>query len=189
MRRYEARMVREDGKRNFVTRRGRRVRLCCSARAAAGRRRRCAVSRAYRPHSGRHPHRRDDITTASAEPRHRDGVPGLRAVPAHDRRGEHRLRLKVEGLTGRRGGSASKTSQRRWTSANCLTARPTNSRRPTPAGRHRPGDRPTPERVPDGRTAGEPRREAQIDMRDEFRELQRELGTRPSTSPTIKRRR
>ena len=37
-----------------------------------------------------------DVTDAAAEgPRHRDGVPELRPVPAHDRRREHRLRTSA----------------------------------------------------------------------------------------------
>ena len=38
-----------------------------------------------------------DVSNAAERPRHRDGVPELRAVPAHDRRREHGLRAEAQG--------------------------------------------------------------------------------------------
>ena len=44
---------------------------------------------------GAHPHRRPRRHARPAQgPRHRDGVPELRAVPAHDRRRQHGLRAQ-----------------------------------------------------------------------------------------------
>ena len=93
--------------------------------------------------------------------RHRDGLPELRALPAHDRAREHGLRAlprrvdKAEiDQQGRGGGGETRPGQ---------TPRPQAGqplRRPAPAGGDGPGDRPRPESVPDGRAALQPRREA-----------------------------
>ena len=70
----------------------RQVHRAAHARRPGGRRR------------GRDPDRRPGRHERAAEgPRHRDGVPELRAVPAHDRRREHGLRAEARrGEQGRR---------------------------------------------------------------------------------------
>ena len=64
----------------------------CSGRRAAARRRRCACSPASRAPTDRaHLHRRARRHHARPRPRHRDGLPELRALPAPERRRQHRL--------------------------------------------------------------------------------------------------
>ncbi len=96
------------------------------------------------------------------EPRHRDGVPVLRALPAHDRPAEHgvraggvdrhaRRRDRRDG--GRDGGDARHRGPARPEAPGAVW-------RPAAAGRARACDRPRPGRVPDGRAAVEPGRQA-----------------------------
>ena len=70
---------------------------CSSARPAAASRPRCACSPgSRRSPSGEILHRRPRRHRPAAEgPRHRDGLPELRALPAHDRRREHGLRAEA----------------------------------------------------------------------------------------------
>ena len=137
---------------------------CSSARRAAGSRRRCGCS----PASNRSTSgcvfigdtRRHD--GAAAGPRHRDGVPELRAVPAHDGRREHRLPPEdQEGAEGR--------DRNRRVHEAARAARPRRVPRSqagqavgraAPARGDGPRDRAPAAGVPDGRAAVEPRRQA-----------------------------
>ena len=113
-------------------------------------------------HRGRAAHRRPGGEQQGAQgPRHRDGVPELRAVPAHDRAGEHGLRAEAgqdaagrDRREGRRGGQ----DPRPHPAPGPQAGQPV--RRPAAAGRDGPGDRARPGGVPDGRAAVEPRRQA-----------------------------
>ena len=95
-------------------------------------------------------------------PRHRDGVPELRAVPAHDRAREHGLRAQArQGRQGRR----STAGWRRRPAMLDLTEPPRPQARqpvgrPAPARGDGPRDRARPQGVPDGRAAVQPRRQA-----------------------------
>ena len=97
----------------------------------------------------------------AARSRHRDGVPELRAVSAHDGAREHGLRAQaLEGLEVRdrregqaRGGDPRAAGPSRPQAGEAV-------RRPAPAGRDGARDRARSEGVPDGRAALEPRREA-----------------------------
>ena len=94
-------------------------------------------------------------------PRHRDGVPELRALPAHDRAREHGLRAQArEGGPGgdRREGRGGRQDARPHPAPRPQAGQPL--RRPAPARGDGPRDRARPGRVPDGRAAVEPRREA-----------------------------
>ena len=94
-------------------------------------------------------------------PRHRDGLPELRAVPAHDRAREHGLRAQArQDRQGRdrpqgRGGGR---DPRPRAAPRPQAGQPL--RRPAPARRDGARDRARPEGLPDGRAAVEPRREA-----------------------------
>ena len=94
-------------------------------------------------------------------PRHRDGVPELRALPAPLRRGQHRVRpaaaQDAEGRrrrAGRMGGEAARSDAVPGSEAEGAL------RRAAAARRHGPRDRARAAGVPDGRAALEPRREA-----------------------------
>ena len=98
---------------------------------------------------------------AAQGPRHRDGVPELRAVPAHDRRGQPGLRPQApahaqgrDQAAGRRGRGAARPRAVPEPQARRAVGRP------APAGRDGPGDRPRAAGVPDGRAAVQPRRQA-----------------------------
>ena len=98
---------------------------------------------------------------AAGRARHRDGLPELRALPAHDGCGEHRLRAAdAEGAEG--GGAAAD----RGDGAHHRPRRPPRPqaapalRRPAPARGDGPRDRARAAGLPDGRAALEPRREA-----------------------------
>ena len=94
-------------------------------------------------------------------PRHRDGVPELRALPPHDGARQHRLPARDPadaqagaGTADRRGGGAARARE---------PARPQAAGavgRTAPAGRDGARDRPASAVVPDGRAALEPRRQA-----------------------------
>ena len=112
--------------------------------------------------------RRDDLDrrprrhrARAAPPRHRDGLPELRAVPAHGRAPEPRLRAEgAEDPDGRGrpardgGGAAPRPGEAPRPQARGAL------RRPAAARGDGPRDRPRAGRVPDGRAALEPRREA-----------------------------
>ena len=97
-----------------------------------------------------------------ARPRHRDGLPELRALPAPVGLREHRLRAASSRRCRRpRSTSACRTPRdvlglERLPQAQAARA----LRRPAPAGRDGPRDRARAAGVPDGRAALEPRREA-----------------------------
>ncbi len=97
----------------------------------------------------------------AAGPRHRDGLPELRALPPPHRREEPRLRPQgAEDAEGRdRAARAGGRSHARARGPPRPAPRGA-LRRPAPARRHGPGDRARAGRVPDGRAALEPRREA-----------------------------
>ena len=114
------------------------------------------------PTVGHHHHRRPRRQRRRGQgPRHRDGVPELRALPAHDRAPEHRVPVAVaQGAVGR--ARAARARRRR-------EPRPRRPARPqaraalgwaTPAGRAGARDRAPPAGVPHGRAALEPRRQA-----------------------------
>ena len=99
---------------------------------------------------------------AAGRARHRDGVPVLRALPAHDRLREHGLRPEARAAPTRR-----RPSERVRDAARILQIDHLLDRKPraalgraAPAGRDRPGDRARPARVPVRRAALEPRRGA-----------------------------
>ena len=104
---------------------------------------------------------RDVTDAAASRPRHRDGVPELRALPAHDRGREHRLPPEdQEGAQGR---------DRRARGRGREAARPRGVPRaqagealgrPAPARGDGPGHRAPAAGVPDGRAAVQPRRQA-----------------------------
>ncbi len=105
--------------------------------------------------------RRGGQQEGPARPRHRDGVPELRAVPAHDRARQHRVRAEA--------GEAAEGGDRRQGQRGGRDPRPPEPpraqagepvRRPAPARGHGARDRAQPEGVPDGRAAVEPGREA-----------------------------
>ena len=113
-------------------------------------------------------HRGDDLDrrrrrdrARAARPRHRDGLPELRAVPAHERAREPRLRaqrpphaeVRDRATRARRRGAARAPGSPRPEARAPLG-------RTAAAGRDGPGDHPRAEGLPDGRAALEPRREA-----------------------------
>ena len=128
----------------------------------------------------------------AAQARHRDGVPELRAVPAHDRGQEHGLcAASAPACRPRR--SDRKVRGGRRAAGDLRPAGPQAGeplRRPAPAGRDGPRDRPRPDGVPDGRAALQPRREAARSRR-----ARRSCGSSagwappPCTSPTTRPRR
>ena len=94
-------------------------------------------------------------------PRHRDGLPELRALPAHVGPRQHGVR--AEAAEGPQGRHREARQRRRRDPQPREAPRPQAEgalRRPAPARRAGPGDRPRAGRVPHGRAALEPRREA-----------------------------
>ena len=94
-------------------------------------------------------------------PGHRDGVPELRAVSAHDGPRQHGLRAQAG--QDRQGGDrpegrGGRTDPRPRGASRAQAGQPVG--RPAPARGDGPRDRARPARVPDGRAAVEPRREA-----------------------------
>ncbi len=105
-------------------------------------------------HARRHGRRRSD----APRPADRDGVPGLRALPAHDRRRKHRL----PAAHGRAGPDRRRRAGHRGSgrARHHRVARPPTRaalRRAAATGRHGPGDRPPTTAVPDGRASVQPR--------------------------------
>ena len=174
---------------------GRRRRRVHDSRRTVGLREvdRAADGRRTRGHHRRRAEdRRPGRQRQGAEgPRHRDGVPELRAVSAHDRAREHGLRAEAgedaggrDRPQGQRGGE----DPRPRAAPRSQAGQPVG--RPAPARRDGPRDRPQPERVPDGRAAVEPRRQAA--RADADRDLADPAAARArprSTSPTIRPRR
>ena len=124
-------------------------------RAADGRRARGRLGRLDHDRHARGQRRR------AARPRHRDGLPVLRAVPAHERRAEHGLRVEarargegVDRVAGRPGGGAARDRRAARAAAEGVV------RRAAAAGGLGARDRALPRGVPDGRAVVEPRREA-----------------------------
>ena len=114
--------------------------------------------RARGHHLGRAPdRRRDRQRPAAGRARHLDGLPVLRALPAHDRQGQYGLRPQAGEARsqGRRGAGP----ERRPHPADHPPARPQAQaalRRPAPARRHRPRHRPRPASLPVRRAALQP---------------------------------
>ncbi len=97
----------------------------------------------------------------AARPRHRDGLPELRALPAHD--GAPEPRLRAAGATHAEGRDRRAHRGGRADAAARGAARPPAGGalgRAAPARRDGPRDRARAAGVPDGRAALEPRREA-----------------------------
>ena len=97
----------------------------------------------------------------AAGPRHRDGVPELRALPAHDRAGEHGLRAQAG--QDRQGRDRQEGDRGRQDPRPRAAPRPQARQplgRPAPARGDGPRDRARPLRLPDGRAAVQPRRQA-----------------------------
>ena len=144
--------------------------------------------------SGRDPDRRPRRhRRRPEEPRHRDGVPELRALPAHDRRRQHRLPAQDRA----RSPKAEREARRVDDAAEMLgldrAPRPQARAalgRPAPARRDGPRDRARAAGLPDGRAAVEPRREAaRRDARRHRASCSGGCRRRPSTSPTTRSRR
>ena len=112
---------------------------CWSARRAAASRRCCAASPGSRRSTrGAHRHRRRDVIDGrAARPRHRDGVPELRALPAPDRAREPRLRAQDAQDAARRRSRAASPRPRAMLGLDALL-----DRQPAPAlGRPAPARR------------------------------------------------
>ena len=124
-------------------------------------------------------------------PRHRDGVPELRALPAHDGAREHGLRAEAAKAPKAEIDQKVEEAARILDLTQHLDRKPAQPlRRPAPAGRDGAGDRARPEGVPDGRAALEPRREAaRADAHRGRRGSSSAWARRRSTSPTTRPRR
>ena len=113
-------------------------------------------------HLGPHPDRRARRHPRAAEiPRRGDGLPVLRALPAHDGRREHRL--SAEAARRAAGRARCRRARGRGQGPSRRLPRPLPApalRRPAPARRPGPRDGAPAERVPDGRAAVQPRRQA-----------------------------
>ena len=97
----------------------------------------------------------------AAGPRHRDGVPVLRAVPAHDCGGQHRLRPQAaQDAQGRDGGADQEGRRHARADPAAGPQAQAALRWPAPARGDGPGDRPRAAGVPHGRAPVEPRRQA-----------------------------
>ena len=143
---------------------GRRRRVHRAARAV-GLRQDDAAALPRRPREGRrrpHPHRRARRDRAPARAAaHRDGLPELRGVPAHDAVRQHRLR--PEDAEGEQGDDQGARRLGRRARAHRGAARPlpgADLGRAAAAGGARPRDRDEGGRAADGRAALEPRRAA-----------------------------
>ena len=98
---------------------------------------------------------------AAQGPRHRDGVPELRALSAHDGARQHGLRAQArQGAQGRDRGAGQPGGRdpRPRAALDALSAPALG--RPAPARRDGPGDRARPEGLPVRRAALQPRRQA-----------------------------
>ena len=127
----------------------------------------------------------------AARPRHRDGVPELRALSAHDRVRQHGVRAEAAEDSRRTRSSAAST--RRRASSTSRAARPQAEgavRRPAAARRDGPRHRAQPEGVPVRRAAVQPRRQAaRADAHRDQEGAPAGRAPRPSTSPTTRSRR
>ena len=136
---------------------------CCSVRPGCGKSTLLRmVAGLEDPTHRRRLHRRPAGQRRRAEGARRgDGLPELRAVPAQDRAGEHRVPAQGPRRQPLRAGRAGQGGRRvaRPRRAARPQARPAE-RRPAPARRPRPGDRAPPGRVLHGRAAVQPRRQA-----------------------------
>ena len=98
---------------------------CWSGRPAAASPRPCAWSPASRtsPAASCASATGGSTSVAAARPRHRHGVPELRAVPAHDRRRQHRLRAEAAQDAEGRDRRAGRAGRRRSSSSTELLDR------------------------------------------------------------------
>ena len=123
---------------------------CCSARrAAASRPRLRMIAGLEDPTDGHHPHRRPRRQRRRAQgPRHRDGVPELRALPAHDGAPEHRVPAADAQMPSAEERRTLVDDAARILGLDELLDRKPGAalRRAAPAGRARPGDRAPPGR-------------------------------------------
>ncbi len=142
-------------RRRGVPRPGRSVRLRQVHRPADGRRARGHLQR-------RAADRRQAGQRARAPgPRHRDGVPVLRPLPAHERGRQHRLRAQAaQDAQGRDGGAHQEGRRHARADPAAGPQAQAALRRPAPARGHGSGDRARAAGVPHGRAAVEPRRQA-----------------------------
>ena len=133
-----------------------------SGRRAAARRPRFAWSPGSRTSPRDDLDRRQGRQRPRAAPtRHRDGLPELRALSAHVGVREHRLPAQMAGgAKARDASSGSSAAAELLGITEHLSASRAALRRPAPAGRDGPCDRPRAAGLPDGRAAVEPRRQA-----------------------------
>ena len=130
-----------------------------------------------------------DVTQPPTQrPRHRDGVPELRALPAHDRRREHGVRPQ-----SRQGAQIRDQAQRVGEAAQlldlktCSTASPRPLRRAAPTCGAGACDRPRAAGVPHGRAALQPRRQTACpDPHPNRHACSGDSVPPPSTSPTTR---
>ena len=178
-RRKSSKGVRRGEHRAQRDRQGVRQRVSCRAQVVARRRRRRVLGarrsvglrqvdraaddrRARVDHVGRVAHRRQGRERPRTQgPRHRDGVPVVRAVPAPHRARQHRLRAQVEEdaqgrdqRARREGGEDPRAHREPRSQAGPAVGWPASARGDGPR------DRAPAAGVPDGRAAVEPRRQA-----------------------------
>src|SRR5437867_8155624 len=130
-------------------------------RADAARRPPSDASRTRISGRGRNLHRRPPRERPRSErAQHRDGVPELRLVPAHDRVPEHGISVGERKGRGARDHRTSEPNRKVAPSGDPLAPKACAAQWwPAAARRRRPGDRPRAPGLPDGRAAQQPRRE------------------------------
>ena len=159
----------------------RQVDLAADARRARGRQRGLDLDRRPRRHR-----------RAAEGPRHRDGVPELRALPAHDGRRQHGLRAEDRRRAQGRDPQAGSSEAAKILDLERVPRPQAEGplRWPAPAGRDGPGDRAPAAGVPHGRAAVEPRRQApRADPHARSPRCSAASGSPRSTSPTTRSRR
>ena len=96
---------------------------------------------------------------AATRPRHRHGVPVLRALPAHERQGQHGLQPAPAPHPARGHGRGDPQGRRQARAGSAAGAQAAPAlRRPAPARRHGPRHRAQPARLPLRRAPLQPRR-------------------------------
>ena len=133
----------------------------------------------------------DVVDDRPGEARPVDGLPVLRALPAHERAQQHRLRPE-DGRAAEERNQAEGRCRRGGSQPHALSraAAARAFRRPAPARRHRPGDRARAKGLPVRRAALQPRRGAPRPDADRDRASCRiRWRRRRSTSPTTRSRR
>ena len=158
----------------------RQVHLAADARRPRGRQQRRDPDRRPRRHA-----------PAAEGPRHRDGVPELRALPAHDRRREHGLRAQDRRRSPRTRSPAGSHEAAKLLDLERVPRPQAEGalRWPAPARGDGPRDRARAAGVPHGRAAVEPRRQAaRADPYPDRRAAAPARRSPPSTSPTTRSR-